>query len=154
MWPDLAKFRQFGKKLTVFGTFWYCFGICKLSYLLWQFLCYWANFQRCKWPTSERIIAIWSHCSWTIFSLKQDDWFTLPIRDCDKVLWRLKSSLADQLKKLAIWTEQFSITHRTRQLLRFTWWGWGCCKGWRRSGSWKRSLSGLRRCSNGFGRCF
>ena len=27
VWPDLANFHHFSEILTVFGTFWYCFGL-------------------------------------------------------------------------------------------------------------------------------
>ena len=60
---------RFADSVTIFGEipplwqnfnsleiFWYCFGLvlCKLLYLLWQFLCYWPNFQSCKRRNVEK----------------------------------------------------------------------------------------------------
>ena len=56
VWPDLAKFRPFGKSLQVFGkslTVYFFFVQISEPTLanLWHF---WANFHSCKWPNIEK----------------------------------------------------------------------------------------------------
>ena len=62
VWPDLAKFRHFGKTFKVLGNFW------RLIYYLGKF---WADFGKfcmswgksywCKWPKFKNNLSIWSH---------------------------------------------------------------------------------------------
>ena len=64
VWPDLAKFRHFGKNFQVVDQFlmvYFVFGKNNEPTLanLWQ---YWANFHCCKWPNIENNLTIWSHC--------------------------------------------------------------------------------------------
>ena len=52
VWPDLTKFCYYGKILIVFGVY---FVLRKNSnILLAKLLCYWANFQCCKWSNIEK----------------------------------------------------------------------------------------------------
>ena len=51
VWPDLAKFRHFSNISKSLVNF--VFGNLNL---LWQFLCYWANFNSGKSPNIEQII--------------------------------------------------------------------------------------------------
>ena len=66
VWPDLAKFKHFGK-------FWKSSPLFASLFSIWrkieQFLWYWANFH-CftKWSNIENRQAIWSHCSSIWFS--------------------------------------------------------------------------------------
>ena len=52
VWPDLAKFRHFGKKFNRLWQFCRAYLVLgKILNLLWQNNdCYWANFHCCKWP--------------------------------------------------------------------------------------------------------
>ena len=55
VWPDLAKYSQFGEFEKTSAIFWQNFE------LLLRFLCYWAKFDCCKLPNTAQII--WSHWS-------------------------------------------------------------------------------------------
>ena len=62
-WPDLAKFRQFSKHLEIFGNIlkvYLIFGKV-VNPCLEFFVCFWAEFHRCKLPNIEK--TIWSHWS-------------------------------------------------------------------------------------------
>ena len=62
LWPELAQLHYFGKILTVYLQFLrvnLVFG--KIKTLLWQFLCYWANFHCCKWTNIEKFMCHSGH---------------------------------------------------------------------------------------------
>ena len=64
MWPDLAKFCHFGKKLQVFGKFlkvYFLFG--KMLSILWQ-ICdiFGLNFLFAIGQILKNYLTIWSHC--------------------------------------------------------------------------------------------
>ena len=52
VWPDLAKFRHFGKMTQIFK--WLRDYLAKFGPTLAKLLCFWTAFQCCKWPNIEK----------------------------------------------------------------------------------------------------
>ena len=69
VWPDLAKFFNFGKIKNFFGNSWRVYLVfSKILYLRWPIFD--ASGQMfivcCKWPNIKNSLAIWSHWSISI----------------------------------------------------------------------------------------
>ena len=54
VWPDLAKFRHFGKIIEAIGNFWgFIYFLSKLLPTLAKFICHWTKLDCCKWTNME-----------------------------------------------------------------------------------------------------
>ena len=65
VWPDFAKFHDFGEISKVFGQLLKAFIITwkNLEPTLANVLCCWAYLHSYKWPNIKNSLAIWSRCS-------------------------------------------------------------------------------------------
>ena len=62
VWPDLAKFRHFGKICEVLDNFWgFISFLEEFSTDYANFVCHWSSLHWCKWPYVGNNLAIWSH---------------------------------------------------------------------------------------------
>ena len=86
LWPDLAKFRHFGKILDIFGDFW---GFGKKFNLLWHILnAIGQIFIVVQGQISKIHTAIWSHCLAafvTVFESEQKSWLVHIIADTNLI---------------------------------------------------------------------